>query len=93
MQNTMNNEDIPGFLTQLFNTAVDAAHPANTLEQYLPAERSGKAIVIGAGQGAAAMAQAFEAAWQGPIQGTVVTRYEHGAECHHIEVIEASTGE
>ena len=36
------------------------------------------------------MAQASENTWQGPIQGLVVTRYQHGATCRHIEVIEAS---
>ena len=90
MQTQTKIQDIPDFLLQLFNTAVDAAHPKNTLAQYLPADRTGKAIVIGAGKGAASMAQAFEQAWSGPIQGTVVTRYEHGAACQHIEVIEAS---
>lgn len=78
------------FLTNLFKTAVDAAHPRTTLAQHLPQDRSGKAIVIGAGKGAAAMAQAFEQAWQGPVSGIVVTRYQHGADCKHIKVVEAS---
>lgn len=78
------------FLKDLFQVAVDSAHPRTTLEQHLPHDRTGKAIVIGAGKGAAAMAQAFEQAWEGPIEGLVVTRYEHGAQCQHIRVVEAS---
>ncbi len=83
-------QDIPNFLKQLFDIAVQAAHPANTLEPHLPEKRTGKAIVIGAGKAAAAMAQAFEQAWEGPITGVVVTRYDHGAPCQFIEVVEAS---
>lgn len=82
--------DIPDFLYKLFSVAVEAAHPRHTLEPHLPQDRTGKAIVIGAGKGAAAMAQAFEKAWQGPLSGIVVTRYGHGERCKKIEVIEAS---
>ncbi len=34
------------------------------------------------------MAAAFEKAWDGPIEGLVVTRYGYGAECERIEIIE-----
>ncbi len=82
--------DKPSFLHQLFSAAVEASHPRATLEQYLPEDRTGPAVVIGAGKGAAAMAKAFEKAWTGKITGTVVTRYGHGERCEHIEVVEAS---
>lgn len=78
------------FLLSLFEAAVAASHPSQTLHKHLPKERTGKALIIGAGKGAAAMAQAFEEHWQGPIRGLVVTRYEHGADCKHIKVIEAA---
>lgn len=78
------------FLLALFETAVAASHPSQTLPQYLPADRTGKAVVIGAGKGAAAMAQVFEEHWQGPVRGLVVTRYQHGASCKYIKVIEAA---
>ncbi len=84
----MNNA--PEFLYKLFQSAVDAVHPRNTLEHHLPKDRTGSAIVIGAGKGAAAMAQAFERAWQGPVRGIVVTRYGHGESCKSIKVVEAS---
>lgn len=78
------------FLQTLFHTAVEAAHPAHNLAQHLPKNRSGKAIVIGAGKAAASMAAAFEKAWEGPITGLVVTRYGHGAQCKSIRVVEAA---
>jgi hydroxypyruvate reductase len=46
--------------------------------------------VIGAGKGSAQMAAAFEKAWDGPIEGLVVTRYGYAAPCERIEIIEAA---
>ncbi|WP_457967996.1 glycerate kinase [Pseudomonas sp. R4-84] len=77
-------------LRELFATAIDAAHPQQVLEQYLPSDRSGRVIVIGAGKAAAAMAQVVERCWQGEVSGLVVTRYGHGAPCQKIEVVEAA---
>lgn len=87
---SLNNSTAEAFLHGLFETAVAASHPAQTLAQHLPQNKSGKALVIGAGKGAAAMAKVFEQHWQGPVRGLVVTRYEHGETCQHIEVIEAA---
>jgi glycerate-2-kinase len=42
------------------------------------------------GKAAAAMAQAVEANWNGPLEGLVVTRYGHAAPCETIEVVEAA---
>lgn len=78
------------FLLDLFDTAVAAGHPRHTLADHLPAERSGRATVIGAGKAAAAMAAELERHWSGPLSGLVVTRYGHGVECEQIEVIEAA---
>src|SRR5690606_35003962 len=50
----------------------------------------GRTIVIGAGKGSAQMAAAFERAWDGPIDGLVVTRYGYGCDCERIEIIEAA---
>ena len=77
-------------LRELFATAIDAAHPHQVLEAHLPADRSGRVIVIGAGKAAAAMAQVVERCWQGEVSGLVVTRYGHGAPCEKIEVVEAA---
>ncbi|WP_017906331.1 glycerate kinase type-2 family protein [Pseudomonas asplenii] len=78
------------FLRQLFATAIDAAHPQHVLEPFLPKDRSGRVIVIGAGKAAAAMAEVVERCWQGEVRGLVVTRYGHGARCERIEVVEAA---
>ncbi len=78
------------FLRDLFDAAVNAAHPARVLAPCLPAKRDGRLVVIGAGKAAAAMAQALEAAWEGELEGRVITRYGHGAACRKIEVVEAA---
>lgn len=82
--------DPQSLLRELFASAIDAAHPRQVLADHLPADRSGRVIVIGAGKAAAAMAEVIEAHWQGEISGLVVTRYEHGAHCQKIEVVEAA---
>ncbi|WP_417662723.1 glycerate kinase type-2 family protein [Pseudomonas sp.] len=82
--------DPQNLLRELFNTAIDAAHPRHVLADHLPADRSGRVIVIGAGKAAAAMAEVIEREWQGEVSGLVVTRYEHGANCKKIEVVEAA---
>lgn len=76
-------------LRQLFDTAVEAAHPRHSVPRHLPPPPKGRTIVVGAGKGAAAMAEAVEAHWRGPLSGLVITRYGHGANCRAIEVVEA----
>nr|WP_163501512.1 glycerate kinase [Halomonas socia] len=83
------------WLLRLAQAAVAAVHPDALLPDNLPAPPAGRTQVVGAGKAAAAMAQAFECAWwqqypQAELGGVVVTRYGHGAECRHIEVLEAS---
>ncbi|WP_439888771.1 glycerate kinase type-2 family protein [Pseudomonas sp. MBLB4123] len=82
--------DPQSLLRELFSAAIDAAHPRQVLADHLPADRSGRVIVIGAGKAAAAMAEVIEREWQGEVSGLVVTRYEHGADCRKIEVVEAA---
>ncbi|CAG9174753.1 glycerate kinase type-2 family protein [Cupriavidus pampae] len=77
-------------LRDLFDTAVAAVSASHCLPPHLPAPPKGRTVVIGAGKAAAAMAQAVEAHWQGPLSGLVVTRYGHGADCRRIEVVEAA---
>ncbi len=78
------------FLTSLFANAVRAADPLNGIKAHLPAKPKGKTVVIGAGKGAAQMAQALETVWDGALEGVVVTRYGYGCETRQIEIIEAS---
>ena len=46
-----------------------------------PEKPKGRTIVIGAGKGSAQMARAFERAWDGPLEGVVVTRYGYAVPC------------
>jgi glycerate 2-kinase len=79
-------------LRALFDSAVAAADPRKVLAAHLPPRpASGRCIVVGGGKSAAVMAAALEDAWPDvPIEGTVVTRYDHAVPTRRIEVIEAS---
>ena len=76
-------------LRHLFETAVAAADPVHCLPTYLPRRPKGRTIVLGAGKAAASMARTVEEHWDGPVDGLVVTRYQHGVACNRIEVVEA----
>ncbi len=78
------------FLIGLFNAAVAAADPALILAPALPDKPKGRTVVIGAGKGAAQLAQAFEGLWDAPLSGVVVTRYGYAAPCRQIRVLEAA---
>jgi hydroxypyruvate reductase len=82
--------DPRAFLRGLFDAAIAAAAPAETLARFLPPPAKGRTIVVGAGKAAASMAAALEAAWSGPLEGLVVTRYGHRAPTRAIEVVEAA---
>ncbi|MEK1931589.1 MAG: glycerate kinase [Pararhizobium sp.] len=82
--------DPKALLKTLFDAAVAAADPARVLAANLPERPKGKTVVVGAGKGAAQMAQVFERLWDGPLSGAIVTRYGYGAPCERIEVLEAS---
>jgi hydroxypyruvate reductase len=77
-------------LLSMFDAAVAAARPSVIVPPHLPAPPKGRTIVVGAGKASAAMAQAVEQVWKGPLEGLVVTRYGHAAHCEHIEIVEAS---
>jgi hydroxypyruvate reductase len=78
------------FLSTLFHAAVRAADPLTGILAHLPERPKGRTVVIGAGKGAAQMAQALERAWDGPLQGVVVTRYGYGCKTRDIEIVEAA---
>ena len=89
------------FLEYLFNAAVTRALPLENTARFLPkpptAASGGRTIVIGAGKAGGAMAQAVEALWpaDAPLQGLVVTRYQHtpprpAGLKQRIEVVEAA---
>lgn len=86
----MVDDDDRKLLTEMFDAAVSAADPKTAMKGYLPNRPKGRTVVIGAGKGAAQMAAAFEALWDGPVEGVVVTRYGYAAPTQRIRVLEAA---
>ncbi len=76
-----------------FDAALAAADPLGSvpfIARHLPARPKGRVVVVGGGKAAASMALAVERAWPDvAMTGLVVTRYAHGLDTRHIEVIEA----
>jgi glycerate 2-kinase len=83
-------DDPRQWLRELFGIAVAAADPLQALPPHLPRDTRRRALVIGAGKAAAAMASALEQHWAGELSGLVVTRYGHALPCKRIEVVEAA---
>ena len=75
-----------------FHAALAGADPLRLAPPYLPAPPSGRTLVLGGGKAAASMAYAVETHWpdSAPLQGLVVTRYQHSLPTRRIEVVEAS---
>lgn len=82
-------------LRHLFDVAVRAAHPADTLARHLPSlDGFSKVIVVGAGKAASAMAVALETHYAGEgvlgrISGGVATRHGYRLETQTLELTEA----
>ncbi|KQV85215.1 hydroxypyruvate reductase [Massilia sp. Root351] len=74
----------------MFDAAIAAAQPALCVPPHLPPAPQGRTIVIGAGKASAAMAQAVERNWPGPLEGLVVTRYGYAVPCERIDIAEAA---
>jgi glycerate 2-kinase len=85
-----NSEKQIQLMLAMFDAAVKTALPANCIPAHMPTPPKGRTIVVGAGKASAAMAKVFEKNWNAPIEGLVVTRYGHGAECKKIEIVEAA---
>lgn len=77
-------------LESMFNAAVQAAQPSHCIPLHLPAPPKGRTVVIGAGKASAAMAQALERYFPGPLTGLVVTRYGYEVPCERIEIVQAA---
>ena len=82
--------DPRALLRQMFDAAIAAAQPALCLPPHLPEPPKGRTIVIGAGKASAAMAQALERHWPGPLEGLVATRYGYDVPCERIEIAQAA---
>lgn len=86
----MSQFDPRRFLGDLFHAAVDAADPAKMLKNFLPEKPKGRLVVVGAGKASAHMAAALEAAYDGPLEGLVVTRHGSAVACTRIEIVESA---
>jgi glycerate 2-kinase len=85
-----NSEKQIQLMRAMFNAAIKTALPSNCILAHMPIPPKGRTIIVGAGKASAAMAQVFEKNWNAPLEGLVVTRYGHGANCKNIEIIEAA---
>jgi len=83
--------DVRELLIGSFKAAVAGADPIRMLPAHLPAPPKGRTIVVGAGKAAASMAVAVEKNWpaDAPLNGLVITRYQHGLATERIQVVEA----
>ena len=98
--NLMQPDQARNFLQSLYAAAVQRALPLHNTATYLPKPPKGRTIVLGAGKAGGAMAQAVEAHWpqDAPLEGLVVTRYQHtparpeglSGLAQRIEVVEAA---
>lgn len=77
-------------LEAMFKAAVEAALPSLCVPANLPARPKGRTIIIGAGKASGAMAKAVEDAWDGPLEGLVVTRYGYRVPTTRLGVVEAA---
>ena len=77
-------------LRAMLDAAITAALPDRIVPAHLPPPPKGRTIVLGAGKASAAMAKAVEDHWPGPLEGLVVTRYDHAVPCRRIEIVEAA---
>src|SRR6476660_7060775 len=77
-------------LKSMFQAAVDAALPSLCVPAHLPPRPKGRTVIIGAGKASGAMAKALEDAWDGPLEGLVVTRYGYRVPTERLEVVEAA---
>ena len=86
----MTSIDPRPFLTSLFETAVIAADPLAAMRAHLPPRPKGRTVVVGAGKAASQMAAAFEACWDGQVEGVVVARHGPVETCRHIKVLQSA---
>ena len=77
-------------LKAMFKAGVDAALPSLCVPPHLPPRPKGRTVIIGAGKASGAMAKALEDAWDGPLDGIVVTRYGYRLPTERLEVVEAA---
>jgi glycerate 2-kinase len=91
------SQDPRAFLRALYDAAVARALPGQVMAAHLPPPPRGRTLVIGGGKASGAMAAALDALWpaDAPLEGLVLTRYQHtppayAARPGRIRVLEAA---
>ena len=74
----------------LFHESVRAADPALAMQAFMPEPPRGRLVVVGAGKSTGKMAEAFEKAWDGPLEGVVVVPHGHEVSVEKIRVLHAA---
>jgi glycerate 2-kinase len=77
-------------LLRLYRAMLAAADPHLVIPPNLPPRPSGRTVVVGVGKAAAAMAQAVEGHWGGPLEGVVVVPHGAALPLGRIRVVESS---
>lgn len=77
-------------LLQSFQCVTQSVLPQVCVKDFVPRPPQGRLIVVGAGKASAAMAAAFEQAYDGALEGLVITRYGHRVPTRHIRILEAA---
>jgi hydroxypyruvate reductase len=83
-------DDPRRILLDLFHAALAAVDPRRTLAPHCPPRPHGRLIVLGAGKGAAAMAQAVEGVYGTALEGLVVVRDGYELPTRAVQVIAAA---
>jgi glycerate 2-kinase len=93
---TIPNNDLRGFLADLFRIAVETAHPSTFLPKLLPQAPAGKLVILAAGKAAGSMAEVAEGFYLNQLQlsperlcGIAVARHGYGRPLRLIKMIEA----
>ena len=89
-------QNLRPFLSDLFRTAVAAAHPASCLPPLLPQPPKGRVILLAAGKAAGSMAEVAEGVYldrlklpPGRLAGVAVARHGYGRPTRVVAMIEA----
>ena len=90
------SQNLRPFLTDLFRTAVAAAHPASCLPPLLPRPPKGRVVLLAAGKAAGSMAEVTEGFYLDQLKlpperlsGVAVARHGYGRPLRVIDMIEA----
>src|SRR5690242_17079129 len=95
MANARMQPSARAFLRDLFDTAVNAAHPSAFLPALLPQPPKGRLIVLAAGKAAGSMSEVAERFYLGEqrnparVTGLAVARHGYGRPLKVVEMIEA----